>query len=81
MPSLTIKGLPDEIYMGLKASAEKNHRSLNSEVIVSLRRSFVGSRPPAEEVIDSLRRWHRKLASLPKLKTRDVARARSQGRP
>ncbi len=81
MPSLTIKRLPDEIYTSLKAAAARNRRSLNSEVIVSLQRSFVGSRPPAEEVIDSLRQWHRKLASLPRLTMKDVERARRQGRP
>ncbi len=81
MPSLTIKRLPDELYSSLKASAERNHRSLSSEVIVSLQRSFVGSRPPAEEVIDSLRQWHKQLSGLPRLTSREITRARRQGRP
>jgi len=81
MPSLTIKRLPEEIYASLKTAAEKNHRSLNSEIIVSLQRSLAGSRPPADEVIDSLRQWHKKLAGLPRLTAADIKRARREGRP
>ena len=81
MPSLTIKRLPEEIYTSLKASAERNRRSLNSEIIVSLQRSLAGSRPPRDEVIDSLRQWHRKLAGLAKLTATDIRRARREGRP
>jgi hypothetical protein len=35
MPStITLKNIPDEVYERLKASAEANRRSLNSEAIV-----------------------------------------------
>lgn len=81
MPSLTIKSLPEEVYTSLKKAAEKNRRSLNSEVIVSLQRSLAGSRPPTDEVIDSLRRWHKKLAGLPRLTSADIRRVRLEGRP
>lgn len=81
MPSLTIKGLPDEIYTNLKAAAERNRRSLNSEVIVSLQRSLVGSKPPSEDVVQSLREWHKALARMPRLTPADVRRARRDGRP
>ena len=40
MPSLTIKNLPDELYDELKQAAEQEHRSINSEVIVRLKRSL-----------------------------------------
>ena len=37
MPTtITLKGIPDEIYEQLKVSAESNRRSLNSEVIACL---------------------------------------------
>ena len=36
MPTLTIKSLPDELYHHLKARAEANRRSLNSEILVCL---------------------------------------------
>jgi antitoxin FitA len=37
MPTtLTLKNIPDDVYIRLKTSAESNRRSLNSEVIVRL---------------------------------------------
>lgn len=37
MPTtLTLKNIPDELYIQLKASAETHRRSLNSEAIVCL---------------------------------------------
>lgn len=81
MTSLTIKGLPEEIYASLKVAAVKNRRSLNSEVIVSLQRSLAGVRPPAGEMLESLRRWHKKLAAVPRLTAADISRGRREGRP
>ena len=35
MPTtITLKGIPDDVYLRLKQSADANRRSLNSEVIV-----------------------------------------------
>ena len=36
MATLTIKNMPDALYQDLKQQAMMNHRSLNSEAIVSL---------------------------------------------
>ena len=36
MPALTIKNIPNEIYIQLKRNADLHRRSLNSEVIVCL---------------------------------------------
>lgn len=36
MATLTIKNMPDVLYEDLKQQAKLNHRSLNSEAIVSL---------------------------------------------
>lgn len=44
LPTLTIKGLPEPIYLALKARAESNHRSLNGEIIACLER-VVGAAP------------------------------------
>lgn len=34
--TITLKGIPDEVYAQLKSSAEANRRSLNSEAIACL---------------------------------------------
>lgn len=36
MRTLTIKGIPDELYKRLKRRAAERHRSINSEVLVYL---------------------------------------------
>ena len=33
MATITIKGIPDDLYQELKLRAERNHRSINSEMI------------------------------------------------
>ena len=36
MPTLTLKNIPEDLHARLKASAERNRRSLNSEILVRL---------------------------------------------
>jgi plasmid stability protein len=36
MPNITIKGLPDEVYVRVRKRAERSRRSLNAELIVAL---------------------------------------------
>jgi antitoxin FitA len=59
MPTtLTIKNIPDDIYVRLKSSAESNRRSLNSEIIVRLEEVLMPARvSPKERLvrIDKLR--------------------------
>lgn len=52
MPTnITIKGIPDDVYEKLKRQAELHHRSVNSEVIVSLKKAVQSSRPDPEKII------------------------------
>ena len=37
MPAITLKNLPRDLHRNLKKRAEANHRSLNKEVIATLR--------------------------------------------
>jgi plasmid stability protein len=51
MPTnLTLKGVPDEVYERLKASATVNHRSLNSEIIARLEAQVLPRRSGAEQL-------------------------------
>jgi plasmid stability protein len=43
MTTITIKGIPHELYERIKQSAAEHRRSINSEVIVCLERSLRGS--------------------------------------
>ena len=38
--TLTLKNIPDELHAKLKDSAERNRRSLNSEILIRLESAF-----------------------------------------
>ena len=40
MPTITLKNVPDDLHQRLKASAERNRRSMNSEALVCLERAL-----------------------------------------
>lgn len=58
MPTLTIEGMPDALYLRLKARAAENRRSLNSEILVALEQ-VVATEPPDPQAllarVDALR--------------------------
>lgn len=80
MPALTIKGIPDEVYLKLKAAAARHRRSLNSEAIVCLEQSLSTEREGPEEVLADLRRWQRKMTNTPRLTEAFLRGARTKGR-
>ena len=38
MPALSLKNIPDKLYLQLKEAAKAHHRSLNSEIIYCIER-------------------------------------------
>jgi len=81
MPStITVKGIPDQLYRRLKEAAEANHRSINSEIISRIERSLMPRRVSAEDVLERVRRLQRSFGG----RTLDVDQldaARREGRP
>jgi plasmid stability protein len=51
MPTLTLKGLPEELHERLKEQAERHRRSVNGEAIMILERTLLPTRQSAEEAI------------------------------
>lgn len=51
MHTLTIKKVPSIVYEGLKLRADKNHRSLNKEVIAILDKTLSGHRVEPERFL------------------------------
>ena len=77
MPTLTLKNLPPELHARLKALAERNRRSLNSEILVQLEMAV------AAPVIDSARHARELeafVSSLPSVDHRTVGRYKREGR-
>lgn len=78
MPTLTLKNIPDDLHARLKASAERNRRSLNSEILVRLEQDI--SRPVLDPLVHAatLRAFS---ARLPRVDHQQVTRFKRQGRP
>jgi len=81
MPSLTVKGLPEELYDRLRRAAVENRRSINREAIVCLERALGGREridPRARLAkIDALREG----LDVPRLTDQILRQAKRTGRP
>lgn len=81
MPTtLTLKNIPDEVYVRLKASAASHRRSLNSEALVCLESVLIPGRATAEEVIARARAI-RDLLPKGKFTAKDIDAFKREGRP
>ncbi len=80
MPALTIKNIPDHLYQELKLAAERHHRSINSEVIVCLKRSLQPVRINPEDRLKDIRLLRSQIR--PDIVTaEDINRAIDEDRP
>jgi len=80
MPALTIKNIPDEVYNELKYIAKQHHRSINSEVIVCLKRMLLPKRMSSEDTLNSIRNV--RIQITPNIITvEDIEQSINEGRP
>jgi len=80
MPSLTIKNIPNDLYDELKHVAEQHHRSINSEVIVCLKRSLLPKKISPEDRLLSIQALRSQIT--PNIITEeDIDHAINEGRP
>ena len=83
MPTLTLKNIPDDLHARLKASAERNRRSLNSEILVRLEQDIKDIQDISQSLLDpvvhaeTLRAF---AARLPRVAHQHVTRYKRQGR-
>jgi len=64
MLSLTLKNIPRELHARLRESAEKNRRSLNSEILVRLKVQFAA---PVVDVAAQARLLKKFVPGLPRV--------------
>jgi len=82
MATLTIKNIPDEVYERLKESAKQHRRSINSEVITCLEKSFFSSKFDPEEFLARVRATREKLRARGVVLTEEeLYEAKNEGRP
>jgi antitoxin FitA len=80
MPTnITIRDIPDEVYAKLKKQAELHHRSINSEVIVHLRKLVESKRRDPDQVITRARKLKQKAKGS--LSIDEIQEAIDQERP
>lgn len=81
MPAtVTLKNIPDPVYLRLKEAANAHHRSLNSEVIACLERILLPSRVNPEECLARARQLRQGLTAG-EFKPEEIAEVIRQGRP
>ncbi len=80
MPALTIKNIPDDLYDELKNIAKQHHRSINSEVIVCLKRSLLPKRISPDERLSTIRAIRSQIKPNT-ITTEDIDQAINEGRP
>jgi len=80
MPALTIKNIPDDVYNALKVNAKQQHRSINSEVIMCLKRSLLPKLISAEERLSTIRSLRSQIKS-DAITAEDIDQAINEGRP
>ena len=64
MPDIALRGIPDAVHRELKASARRNHRSLNGEIIARLEASFGGAPLDPQALLTRIRQRHETLGPL-----------------
>lgn len=77
--TLTLKNIPPELYASLKASAELNRRSLNSEAIYRLQTGLRPERTSTTQLLEQIDAVRRSLGEL-RVSPRDIDRWKREGR-
>jgi plasmid stability protein len=80
MPNLTIKGVPQRLYLRLKRRAARHRRSLNSEVIICLEQAVDAALIDPESWLASVDRLRVRLSLTPLTKGA-LRKAKARGRP
>ncbi len=80
MPNMTVKGVPDGLYRRLKERAQRNRRSLNSEVIVCLEDASSTAAVDPETWLAEVDELRNRVATTP-LTDAAINEAKNRGRP
>lgn len=80
MATLTIKNIPEAVYLGLKRQAALHRRSLNNEAIISLEQAVGRKTINITTVLNSARNLRAKTTRL-RLTDKILHEAKNQGRP
>lgn len=77
--NITIRDIPDDVYEKLKRQAELHHRSINSEVVVCLKKIVQSHRRDPNQIIARAKKL--KQNTKGSLSVDQIQEAIDQGRP
>ncbi len=80
MPAITLKNIPDSLYVQLKRAANAHHRSLNSEILYCIERALGAHKINTAEHIEMARKLRAKTKQH-KLTDQDLVEYKNEGRP
>ena len=78
MATVTFKNIPDDLYEQLKQAASAHHRSVNSELIHCLEKTYKPTRLSAAELAKRAGELRSRVAV--RLDTDEITAAKNQGR-
>ena len=80
MPTLTVKNIPEDLYVQLKRYAAMNRRSLNSEILMCIEKAVRSRRINPEIMLARARHLRAKTEKYP-IGDNEFNQAKMMGRP
>jgi plasmid stability protein len=80
MATITVKNIPAELYERLKAAAQADRRSVNSEIIICIEQAVAAHPVEPEAMLARARRLRQLTAGAP-ITDADFNQAKAAGRP
>ena len=80
MPHIALRGMSDDLHQELKAAAERNHRSLNGEILARLAASVLPVAVDVDELLERVRLRNAAVGPLD-LSEASLRELRDAGRP
>lgn len=81
MATITLKNIPDKLYERLKYFAKLRHRSVNSEIISNLEKSFGIVDEDPELLRKQVEEFRSRIGNKGQLTAEEIDEAKKQGRP
>ena len=79
MPTITLKNIPDTLYLSLKESAAQHRRSLNSEILFCMEEILMPRKLTVEEQLSTAQFLRAKTSSM-KMGAEEITVAKTEGR-
>ena len=80
MPAITLKNIPDDLYLQLKEAAQVHHRSLNSEILYCVEQTLCTHKIDVSEHLTIARTLRAKTDANP-ITNDELTAAKNEGRP